>query len=281
MRCERSRARDRRSRTGRWPIGLVLIGGGLSITMLQAWADPQPVTVNGLPEQVVPTFAEIGLGSYTPPSTGTTVIGSTGSGTTGSGSGGATDAGDSTALTTMESESWGSVAASNATALGVNPSALAATCVIESGCQNVTGSGTVAGAFQMTSSTYTAALNAALMQDPALGTDITTGTAGQMDPATESIAAAEYLEEAATTLENAGIADPTVLDTRAIYNFGPQSGALLAVASSDTLISDAMPQVSAATLANNGITAGETVGEWRAAVTSKIGDAANQSVMTG
>jgi len=57
--------------------------------------------------------------------------------------------------------SWGGAAVSNATALGVNPSALAATCVAESGCQNVRGSGTVAGAFQMTASTYTAMINVA------------------------------------------------------------------------------------------------------------------------
>lgn len=262
-----------------WPVRALLLGSGLTLGMPAARADPEPVTLNGLPEQVQSTFPEVGLGPYTPPSTGTVVIGG-GDGSSG-GSGGGTDTGDSTALDTMESESWGSVASSNATALGVNPSAVAATCVIESGCQNLTGSGTVAGAFQMTASTYTSALNDALAEDPALGTDITTGTAGQMDPATESIAAAEYLKEAAETLQDAGISDPTVLQTRGIYNFGPSGGTALAQASDSASMASVLSQVSSTTLANNGVTPGETVGEWRAGVTSKIGNAASQSVLTG
>jgi hypothetical protein len=43
--------------------------------------------------------------------------------------------GDNTALATMLSTSWGQAAAANATAFGVNPTALAATCVLESNCQ--------------------------------------------------------------------------------------------------------------------------------------------------
>jgi hypothetical protein len=281
--CETSRSIGRRRATRPWSMGVLILGSGLVTMGLPARADPEPVMVNGLPETIVPAFAEVGLGAYMPPSTGTTVIGSPGSGGSGGGSGGGGGTGDSTALSTMDSESWGPVASSNAAALGVNPSALAATCVIESGCQNVAASGnsTVAGAFQMTAGTYNAALASALAENPALGTDITPGTAGQLDPATESIAAAEYLKQAATTLQNAGISNPTVLDTRGIYNFGPTGGTELATASDSAAMSDVLSQLSSTTLTNNGITPGETVGQWRASVSAKIGDAANQSAMTG
>lgn len=246
-----------------------------------AHADPEPVTINGMPQQVLPQVPEIGLGNYTPPEVGSITIGSGSGGSSGSTGGGTTGGTDSSALTTMDDQSWGQQASSNAEAVGVNPSAVAATCVIESQCQNVQGSGTVAGAFQMTASTFNASIAEALAENPSLAEDIVPGTAGQMDPATESIAAAQYLKDAAYQLQNAGVSNPTVLDTRAVYNFGPQSGALLATANDDADIADVMPQVSAKTLAANGITAGETVGEWRASVSSKIGNAASQTVLLG
>ena len=258
-------------------VACMLSGGGLAFGLISAsHADPAPVTFTGIPEQVIPTYAEVGLGNYTPPATGTTST--TGSGGTSPTGGGTTTT--SSDLTVMESQSWGYEAEQNASALGVNPDAVAATCVMESGCQNVTGSGTVAGAFQMTAATYNSALAEALAANPSLADNIVTGTAGQMDPATESIAASQYLKDAATTLQNAGIESPTVLDARAVYNFGPQSGALLAVAQDDAMISEVMPQVSANTLAANGISANETVAQWRAGVVSKIGNVANESVLS-
>jgi hypothetical protein len=131
----------------------------------------------------------------------------------------------------MMGTAWGNTAVANSEALGVNPSALAATCVLESGCQNIGGSGTVAGAFQMTASTYTAMINSAVAQNPSLAGQIVTGLARQMDPATESIAASEYLLQGAQSLENNGVSSPTVLDVRGYYNFGPQGGQQLAQAS--------------------------------------------------
>ena len=41
-----------------------------------------------------------------------------------------------------------------------------------------------------------------------------------------------------------------------------------------------MPNVSQATFSNNGVTPGETVGQWKAAVAAKIGNAANQPVLS-
>jgi hypothetical protein len=205
----------------------------------------------------------------------------TGGGTGTGGAGGGNGSGDSTALSTMLSQSWGAAAVSNATDLGVNPSALAATCVVESGCQNIGGSGSVAGAFQMTAATYTAMINAALAQNPSLASSIVPGLAGQMDPATESIAASEYLLQGAQYLQSQGISNPSVLDVRGYYNFGPQGGAQIASASPDQTMASVLTGYSAATLAANGITPGETVAQWQASVSSKIGNAASQSVLNG
>jgi hypothetical protein len=243
------------------------------------------VTLNGPPVQVQPYVPEPGLPLITIPQ-GTLnpfpsdpAGGSTGGDSTGGGStGGDGVVASSDALTTMLGQPWGATAVANAQSLGVNPSALAATCVVESGCQNVTGTGTVAGAFQMTASTFTAMVNAAVAQNPNLASQIVPGLAGQMDPATESIAASEYLLQGAQALQNAGVSNPTVLQIRGYYNFGP-SGAALATAAASQTMAQVMPNVSQATFAKNGVTPGETVGQWQASVAAKIGNAAGQSVL--
>ena len=255
-------------------------------------AAQQAQTLDGAPVQVQPTALEPGvpaitvsIGTPNPfPGNGGAGTG-TGSGTgdgAGSGSGGgATAAGDSSALSKMLSTPWGATAVSNAQTVGINPSALAATCVVESGCQNVGGSGsngTITGAFQMSASTYTAMINAAVAANPSLSSQIVPGLAGQNDPATQSIAASQYLLQGSQYLQNHGIADPTVLDVRGYYNFGPQGGAQIAQAASTQTMSEVLTGFSSATLAKNGITPGETVGQWQAGVSAKIGNAATQSV---
>ncbi|NPD66324.1 hypothetical protein HN018_23450 (plasmid) [Lichenicola cladoniae] len=152
--------------------------------------------------------------------------------------------------------------------------------MMESGCQNLPGTGTITGAFQMTAATYTASLAAALAEDPNLAANIVPGLAGQNDPATQAIAAAAYLKQGAQYLQAQGDANPTVLDVRGYYNFGPQGGAQLAQAQPTALMSDTLTGYSAATLAKNGITAGETVGQWQSSVAAKIGNAATASVLT-
>ncbi len=267
-------------------IALAVGAAALSLRMATAAFGQVPATLSGGPPvQVVPYVTEPGVPSITiTPGTANPFSGADGSGGDGSGggSGGSIggNVGSSDALTTMMSTSWGTTAVSNATSLGVNPSALAATCVLESGCQNIGGSGTVAGAFQMTASTYTAMINAALAQNPSLANSIVPGLAGQMDPATESIAASEYLAQGAQYLETNGISNPTVTDVRGYYNFGPQGGANIANAPSDEPIANALSMYTPAQLAANGITAGETVGQWQASVAAKIGNAANQSVLS-
>jgi len=182
-------------------------------------------------------------------------------------------AGGSGVLSTMLSQSWGQQAADNATQLGVNPNALAATCVLESGCAtNPGGTGTVSGSFQMTDATYQAAMRQA-GADPSL--------LGKLDPATQSIAASQELKTAALTLQQAGVANPSIMDVRGAYNFGQGYGVSLARADSSATMSSVLSSYSLATLQSNGITPGMTVGQWRTSVAGKLGGSANQPVLLG
>ena len=257
-----------------------------------AYADPQIVINSGLPVQIKPTFQEPGLPAFSFPTGGTTG-GTTGT-SSGAGSGassttgatstgtGSTDAG-SDALTLMNSQSWGSQAAAAATALGVNPAALAATCMMESQCQNVGSSSSVssaAGAFQMIGTTYTADINGAVAEDPAIASNIVQGLAGQMDPGTEAYAASYELQQDAQVLQNNGISNPTVLAVRAVYQFGTGAGPGVAGAP-DSATLESYINLSPAALAANGLTATSTVGDWRAMQTKVLGSAANQVVLTG
>ena len=122
-------------------------------------------------------------------------------------------------------------------------------------------------------------IQTALSVDPSLASRIVSGDSGRMDPVTESIAASGYQIQAVQALQNAGITNPTVLDTRGFYNFGPTNGVALATADPSETMAAAMPNVSAATLVKNGVTPGETVGQWQASIRAKIGNAANQTVL--
>lgn len=265
----------------------VLAAGVLASSTGLAGASPSPVTMDGVPEQVHPQVSDVGLGSFTMP-TGTTSImpgAGTGSGTgeTGSGTGSGADAAllSGAAYETMMEQSWGALASTNAQTVGINPTALAATCVLESGCSNSDTSGDIRGAFQMMGSSYTSSLNAALEAHPELAANITPGLAGQNDPATQAIAAAQYLKMSAEQLQTAGIANPTVLDVRGSYNFGPTNGTAIARAPGDMPMSDVLQGLSPSTLAANGITSTTTVQQWRDSVAAKIGSAATQPVLIG
>ena len=267
-------------------IALVVGAATLSLRMATAAFGQVPATLSGGPPvQVVPYVTEPGVPSITiTPGTANPFSGADGSGGDGSGgtNGGSTggNVGGSDALSTMMGTSWGNTAVSNSTAVGVNPSALAATCVLESGCSTPSGGSGAQGVFQMYPAAFQEGLQNALAADPSLASQIVQGSAGMNDPTTEAIAASGYLMQAAQSLQNAGISDPTVLQARGYYNFGPANGVQLATSSPDTLMSTAMPNVSQATLVANGVSPGETVGQWQASVSAKIGTAASQSVLT-
>lgn len=186
---------------------------------------------------------------------------------------------DGTTLARMTAQPWGQQAADNASALGVNPVALAATCSLESNCRaNPGGTGTISGAFQMSNGTYAQTVNEVRASNPDLAASITT----KNDPASQSIAAAQYLKDGAQALQAAGIANPSVLDVRGFYNYGPGNGATLANASGNQLMASTLTGLSAATLRANGITDSMTVGQWRAGIVNKIGEnAASQPVLKG
>jgi hypothetical protein len=237
-----------------------------------------PATLNGAPVQVTPYVLEPGVPDITIP-TGTPTTSNTSGTGTGTGSGTSDTGTSSNALNTLLSQSWGVEAVTEAEALGVNPSALAATCVVESGCQNVgSSSGSSAtGAFQMQSAAFQDGLNTALAANPELASEVVQGAAGMSDPTTEAIAASGYLMQANTALTNAGITSPTVLDARAYYNFGPSVGVSIAQAPPTALMSD---YITPAAMSGNNISATETVVQWQASVSSKIGNAASQSLMS-
>jgi hypothetical protein len=249
-----------------------------------AFAQIPSVLSGGPPVQVIPYVSEPGVPQVTiTPGTANPFSGADGSGGSGTGgtdgSGGGTggNVGSSDALSTMESTSWGLAAISNAAALGVNPSALAATCVLESGCsQPAAGSG-AQGVFQMYPAAFQGGLQTALAANPALASQIVQGSAGMNDPTTEAIAASGYLMQANQTLQADGISSPTVMDARSYFQFGPTYGPQVAQASPDMTMSSLLP---ASWLASNGISSTETVSQWQASVQSKIGNAAGQTVLS-
>jgi len=263
-------------------LPIVLVCVAQVATSVPVRADPVPETMNGVPLLPVPTYEEVGLPAFTMPSgTPLTTDPNTPSSPNNPGGGGSGDGSDSTAMAMMMSRSWGAAADANAQSLGVNGVALAATCAIESNCQSLGGAGTVSGAFQMKDATYTAAMAAALQRDPSLAAKIVPGLAGKMDPATQSIAAAEYERQGAEYLQAHQVANPTVLDVRGFYNFGPGNAAAIARAQNDELMSSQITGLTADQFKANGIDAATTtVGQWRASISSKIGQsAANSQVL--
>jgi len=143
-----------------------------------------PQSLNGAPVQVQPYVPEPGvplitvtpgtpflIGAGTGSGDGTE-IGGEGTGDTSSvtggggvGESGSESVGSSTALAAMLGTAWGAAAVANAQTVGVNASALAATCVLESGCQNVGGSG-AQGVFQMYPAAFNEGLQTAFAANP-------------------------------------------------------------------------------------------------------------------
>ena len=243
----------------------------------------QATSLNGPPVQVEPMYSEPGVpriiyNAGTPnPFAGAGGAG-TGSGGGSTGGGGGGSAAPSDALNTLLGRSWGAAAIENAQSLGLNPSALAATCVMESGCVQPVSSGSGAqGVFQMYPAAFHDGLATALAANPALASQIVQGPNGVNDPTTAAIAASGYLIQADKALQNAGLSNPTVLDTRTYYQFGPTYGPKVAIADGSTTLGTLVPE---GWLARNGLNSGTTVAQWQATITAKVGTAASQTVRT-
>ena len=105
----------------------------------------------------------------------------------------------------------------------------------------------------MINSTYTADISGAVAYDPNIAGSIVSGLAGQMDPATEAYAASYELRTDALMLQNQNdISNPTVLDVRAVYQFGAGVGPEVATADDSENIAQ-LTGLSAASLAANGL----------------------------
>lgn len=220
----------------------------------QAVAFAEPVEAGALPGDGSPAgSAPVGIGDGAPV---------------------AAAAGSGSAIQTMLAQSWGQQAADNATRLGVSPDALAATAQVESGFQNVAArnGSTIRGVWQVKDSTFADAARAA---------GISPDLAGQMDPATQSAAAAQVMKSAALSLQRGGMAAPDLIAVRSVFQWGSGAGPALARASGSTLMSDALPAYSAADLQANGVTPGMTVQSWRDNLARKLGPVARQPVLIG
>jgi len=269
----------------RWARAGVVVGIGIW-AIGSAYADPSIVLPSGLPVQVHPTFPEPGLPAFSFPSGGASSVGGatsgvdTSGGSASTGDSGGSTSGSGNAYNLMMAQDWGPQAATAAAAMGVTAAALAATCVMESGCQNTGAApgGSATGAFQMINSTYTADINGAIAEDPSIAGSIVSGLAGQMDPGTEAYAAAYELQQDAQLLQTSSVADPTVLQVRAVYQFGAGGGPYVAQAPDSANI-ESIVNLSSASLAANGLTAASTVGDWRAMQIKRLGGDAYQTVL--
>ncbi len=258
-------------------LAVILVLGS---SLAPARSQPRPVATQGVPAQVRPEALETGAPSFTMPTVAGSLFPSAPVSGPSSSSGGAAGDGSGT-LGTMLAQSWGARASDAAQIVGVTPVSLASACVMESGCRtNPDGSGTISGTFQMLDSTYTAMMASALARNPQLANGITPGLTGKSDPYTQSVAAAEYLRQGAEALRSPSIPDPTVLDVRGFYNFGPALAPSIARASDSVLMSDAATGLTAKQYAANGINpASTTVGQWRAGVVKQLGSAAQAYVL--
>ena len=285
--CSAARSRPR----CRFPFATCTLAGLVACCWRPASGQVPAVLNGGPPVQVIPYVSEPGVPAFTvTPGTANPFFGADGlsGGTTSDGGGtGTSSSGDgsgSKSMASMMAQPWGDAASQNAQTIGITPVALAATCQIEaSGCQTnpASSSQTITGTFQMLDSTYTAMIKAALADNPSQASSIVPGLAGKLDPVTEGIASAEYLKQGAVALQGNGLSDPSVLDVRGFYNFGPGNAVAIAQASDSSLMSAQVSGLTAAQFKANGIDPSTTtVGQWRASVTAVIGaSAASSSVL--
>lgn len=275
---------DRRS-TGGPATGIVLVVTLLANPLARAVADPVPEFPRGLPAHVQPVYMEPGLPAFSFPSGGAggNAGGNGGSGGQGGAGGrGNTTTGDLGGIgrNRLLAYEWGMEAMAAAEQLGIYGSALGATCVLE-GCKNVPPreGGTISGWFQMRNDTFLESINAAVRENPSLSGRIVAGLAGKNDPVTHSIAAAQYMKQGAESIQRAGISNPTVLDVRPYYQFGPRYGAKVASALDTDNLRSALEGISEATFNANRISPSMTVGEWRQTIVRQIGSNAHQTVL--
>jgi hypothetical protein len=260
------------------PIGIVLA--------MPASADPVPRVPDGIPPQIVPTFLEPGAPNFRfgvdqgvgdGGGGGGGFVGGEGDGTTTR-----TRSGDlgGVGRTRLSALDGGEEAIGAVESMGVSGSALGSVCVLE-GCQNLPANGgsTISGWFQMRNDTFLESVDAALRANPSLRDQIVPGLAGKTDLVTQSIAAAQYVKQGAVSFQSRGIDNPTVLDTRSYYQFGPGYGFRVADAPDSANLRSVLEGTGEATFRANGISETMTVGDWRQSIVRRVGTAAYQTVL--
>lgn len=264
----------------------------LSPAPIEAFAQSSPSFSgpSGIPPQIIPLY---GRGGPTGNSSGDagnahtggiTSDGGTSASTTGrttSGNGGSNTAvyptsdavgspTDTRELQTLSQSPAGSTAITTSDSLSVNPATTAAFASAESNFQNVptaNGSSSAYGFWQMTRPTFVGVSN-----DNGLGYT----AADLTDPSAQAVVAPYYIQQIASTISAATGQPATTLQTYGGWVFGPDAGTRIASAPDSTSLNTI---VSAQILANNSMT-GWTVGDFRQAMSSRLGAAANQTALT-
>jgi muramidase (phage lysozyme) len=240
-----------------------------------ARADPAPVTMTGVPPQIIPSYAEVGAPTFVTPSGGGSFMGDTGTSGTGTSSGsmdwtGYTSGSGSSAMDAMMATSYGALAASSATQAGVTPEAMADLGQLESGFRNVgtsNGSSSATGPWQITTGTW--ADTVAKYNLPYSASDIT-------NPAAQATVASYIAKDYSNAVSEETGKPATVVQTYAAWVFGPSPGANIAVANASDPLSK---YVSATNLSNNNMT-GWTVGQFNANFSGKLGSSASTIVQS-
>ena len=249
----------------------------LTGSSLAALADPAPVTMNGVPAQVIPSIPELGAPNFVTPSGAGSFMGGGGDTTSTGGptntSGSSTgwtgySGGGTAAMNAMMATPYGGLAASAATQLGLNPEAMASLGQLESGFRNVptaNGSSSATGPWQITSGTWAGTV--AKYNLPYTASDIT-------NPAAQAQVASYIAKDYSNAVSQATQQPATVLQTYGAWVFGPSPGSKMATADPSTPLGQF---VSARALSNNNMN-GWTVGQFYSTFGNKLGSAANQTV---
>ncbi len=246
-----------------------------------AWADPAPVTFNGVPAQVIPSIPEVGAPNFVTPAGGGSFMGD---GDSPTGTDGSTDTsasstdwtgysggGTTAAMDAMMATPYGALASQSATQLGLNPEAMAGLGQLESGFRNVgtaNGTSSATGPWQITTGTW--ADTVAKYNLPYTASDIT-------NPAAQAQVASYIAKDYSSAVSKQTGQPATVLQTYGAWVFGPSPGGNMATADPAKPLSSF---VSDKALSNNNMT-GWTVGQFYSTFGNKLGSGANQTVQAG
>lgn len=204
---------------------------------------------------------------------GLVTLASYNTGATLGGGGSATDASLTGFSGVLADSPYAERVSANATALGVNPAAVEAATTAESGGRNVCSGTGACGPMQVIRGTYNQTQREIAATNPEIAAQMT----GREDVVSNYAAGTQYLKNAATALQSAGVSNPNGVDGRGYYMFGPKYGATLAVADGSATMGSVVTDSNA--LAVNRIPQGQTVAQWRANAAAAMGSQAYAPIL--